>query len=151
GGLSPLSITTDWHYDSLGRLLTLDYTDGTHLTYGYDAGGRPNGVAATRGGASWSYVDRIAYDVLGERAAIGYGNGVQTTYAYEPASRRLHEVDTDSPWAEALQRLQFTYDTVGNVRTLATGTPEGFGGGLGGELAESFDYDDLDQLTHASG
>jgi RHS repeat-associated protein len=93
------------------------------------------------------YVDRIAYDAKGQRALVAYGNGVMTRAAYDPRTLRLVRmrserytaVDTTySPVGEPLQDYGYSYDPVGNLRTLTDRTP---GSGIRGN-AEAFTVSD---------
>jgi RHS repeat-associated protein len=82
---------------------------------------------------------------------------VSTQYVYFPDTKRLNTVTTGSrPPPGGFQVLSYTYDLVGNVMTLANGidrpTPVPPNTVVApGPSTQSFVYDDLYQLTSASG
>jgi RHS repeat-associated protein len=138
---APATWETIWRYDSLGRVDLLTYPDGEDLQYDYDLGGRPSsvisqapqhtlydqyGVAVPRADVEIVYISAVRYDQFGEATFLRTGTGVETRYTYQPARRFLATVDTDAraaaqydgttSTARPLQRLRYTYDSVGNVR-----------------------------------
>lgn len=58
----PASYTTQYVYDTWGRLQTLTYPDGETLTYRYDSGGQARQVTGQNGGSAYNYVNRLEYD-----------------------------------------------------------------------------------------
>jgi hypothetical protein len=64
-----------------------------------------------------------------------YANGKSTTYSYYAANQRLKKIVTSG-----LQNFSYTYDNVGNIKSIADG--------VSGKT-ENFGYDDLDRLTTA--
>jgi RHS repeat-associated protein len=137
----PKTWTTEWLYDSLGRVELLTYPDGEELTHDYDLGGRPTqlvseapqhdlydqyGVAVPRSDVEIVYVDEVRYDQFGEATYLRTGTGVETRYEFGPTRRFLATIDTDSTavtqydgtvsTARPLQRLEYAYDDVGNIR-----------------------------------
>jgi RHS repeat-associated protein len=143
---NPPTWTTLWQYDSLGRLAVLTYPDGEALDHDYDLGGRPvhlesqapqhdlydqYGNVVPRPDVQIVYVDEIRYDQFGEATFLRTGTGVETRYEREPTRRFLASIDTDATAAlqydgsfanaRPLQRLEYTYDAVGNVRDVLNG------------------------------
>lgn len=139
-GADPATWETAWEYDSLGRIALLTYPDGEALAHEYDLGGRPArlvsqapqhdlydqyGTAVARPDVEIVYVDEVRYDQFGEATYLRTGTGVETDYTYEPTRRFVAGIATDSTavaqydgttsTARPLQRLQYTYDAVGNV------------------------------------
>lgn len=138
---NPATWTTAWEYDSLGRLRLLTYPDGEALTHDYDLGGRPKslvsqapqhdlydqyGNAVARPDVEITYVSGVRYDEFGEATYLRTGTGVETFYKHDPKRRFLAGIRTDVTATEQydgsialarpLQRLEYTYDKVGNVR-----------------------------------
>lgn len=138
---NPATWQTAWEYDSLGRLRLLTYPDGEALTHDYDLGGRPAtlvsqapqhdlydqyGNAVPRPDVQITYVGEVRYDQFGKATYLRTGTGVETSYTHEPKRRFLAGIRTDTTAsgqydgstavARPLQRLQYTYDKVGNVR-----------------------------------
>lgn len=137
----PASWATSWSYDSLGRLALLTYPDGEALSHEYDLGGRPTrlvsqapqhdlydqyGNAVPRADVEIVYIDEVRYDQFGEPTYLRTGTGVETSYDWEPTRRFISAIATDSTattqfdgsvsTARQLQRLEYTYDGVGNIR-----------------------------------
>jgi YD repeat-containing protein len=59
---SPEVYTTNYLYDTFGRLQKLTYPDGELVSYTYDTGGLPLTVTGAKGGFTYPYVQRINYD-----------------------------------------------------------------------------------------
>ncbi|HEV8325448.1 MAG TPA: hypothetical protein VG389_27815, partial [Myxococcota bacterium] len=151
-GRDPLVFDTGFVYDSLGRMLRLDYPDGEVLTYAYDAGGLL--ASATGAGAGWTrtYVSDLRYDVFGNRTHALFGNGVVSDWTFDPLMERLSGASTVLPSGDPLQALAYAYDPGGNpigiASTLPPVTP---GGELPGPGAWAFSYDGVDRLVTAHG
>ncbi|WP_437646447.1 SpvB/TcaC N-terminal domain-containing protein [Sorangium sp. So ce362] len=170
----PYEATLKYVFDSLGRMQELHFPGSGEeiVRYGYDRGGavvsvvgenqrvnpqHPNEPMTTE------YLRHIGYDEFGQRVRVVAGNGIETKYRYEASTRRLSEVDADhrTPQMQqmgrpprAFQRLRYDYDLVGNVLALDNEAP--FDASLGGAVMvatteQRFAYDDLYQLTEASG
>ncbi|WP_437732812.1 SpvB/TcaC N-terminal domain-containing protein [Sorangium sp. So ce1335] len=170
----PYQARLKYVFDSLGRMQELHFPGSGEevVRYGYDIGGllvsaigenqqvnpqHPDELRMTE------YLRHIGYDEHGRRVRVVAGNGVETTYRYDPSTRRLTDVDADHQTAQmrrmgrgprAFQRLRYDYDLVGNV--LALYNQARFDESLGGAVMvatteQRFAYDDLNQLTGASG
>jgi RHS repeat-associated protein len=152
---SPRTFETRFSFDPFGRMLSLTYPDGERLDYTYDGGGLVSRAVGNRpatkhyDAATEVYVDALTYDEFGKRRSVRLGNGAATTWAYEPDTQRLHHVHTDAR-GRLLQELTYTYDLVGNVKTMVNelGEPTG---SRSGAVSYTFDYDDLYRLTTATG
>ncbi|MEO8903679.1 MAG: toxin TcdB middle/N-terminal domain-containing protein, partial [Polyangiaceae bacterium] len=154
------SYTTQFKYDSLGRLLALTYPDGEVVSYGYDGGGALNSVSGKPANASATtlptpYVQKITYDEFGQRKSITLGNGAVTKYSYDPNMRWLTDINTASGTA-TIQNNHYTFDNVGNILTAANNiaipAPVSPNGPIApGPTTQTFGYDQLYQLTSASG
>ncbi|HEX8096170.1 RHS repeat domain-containing protein, partial [Jatrophihabitans sp.] len=85
------------------------------------------------------------------------GNGVKTTYAFDPVMRRLSNQQAGpllSPNGTNLgnfQNVSYGYDKVGNVTSTANNVAVPSASSKGGPTSQTFNYDDLDRLTDASG
>src|SRR5262249_6470824 len=90
------------------------------------------------------------------------GNGIGTSYQYQSDTRRLSEVNTDyrdhvqvaqNIGPLPMQRLRYSYDLVGNIRSMSNAVPaeQNDASVVVGPTSFSFDYDHLNQLTHADG
>jgi RHS repeat-associated protein len=143
--------TTQYAYDTFGRLQQMIYPDGEVLIYHYDSGGLVNQVTGVKGPNTYTYVSRLEYDKFGSKAFIDYGNGVTTTYAYNPLSRRLATMQSAPAGGSDFQNISYTYDSVGNLTALANNVAVEPNDQLGGPTSQQFTYDDLDRLTGATG
>jgi len=155
GGPAPASYTTTYTYDAVLSTLRSVAVGGETVTYGYDVTGQVNQVTGQRGSTQTAYASKILYNELGQRTRIELGNGAITKYVYEPVLRRLKNVNTDAGGI-AVQRLVYGYDSVNNVTSLANAVPATpttvpAGAVLPGPTSQTFGYDNLYQLTSASG
>jgi len=149
--------TTQFKYDSLNRLLNLTYPDGEVVTYGYDGGGAMTSVSGKFASSTTvtPYVQKITYDEFGQRKNITLGNGVATKYSYDPNMRWLSDINTVTG-ATTVQNNHYTFDNVGNILTasnnIAIPAPVAPNGPIApGPTSQTFTYDNLYQLTTASG
>jgi RHS repeat-associated protein len=142
--------TTRYQYDSFDRLLSLVYPDGESLTYGYDAGGKVKSATGSLKGVRFDYLRHLGYDEFGERARMVFGNGVETRYTYDPASRFLNQLRTTDAGRD-LQNLRYQHDLTGTMQALQNDVPVPSPSIFGGPITQTFQYDELTQLTVAQG
>ena len=154
----PISFTTSYQFDAFNRLLSLTYPDGEILRYGYDSGGRVVLARGDKEGGRYIYLQNVSYDKFGQQVQLTLGNGVQTQYSYDSENRRLttlkSKLDARVADGYVFQNLSYTYDNVGNVKSIANDTvppTSAAGAQVGGPSTQTFNYDDLDRLTHAQG
>jgi len=76
-------------------------------------------------------VKRQEYDVFQNRRYREFGNGVHTEYNFYPGTLRLKQQVTTTP-ARKIQDLNYGYDNVGNVKTVANNADGPFSNLLGG-------------------
>jgi RHS repeat-associated protein len=150
-GLIRPTYTTQYTYDTFGRLQQMVYPDGEVLTYHYDSGGLVDQVTGVKGPNTYVYVSRLEYDKFDSRAFIKYGNNVSTTYAYDPLTRRLAGLQTGPAGGALFQNTSYTYDNVGNLTSLVNNVAVEPNDQPGGPTSQKFGYDDLDRLTSATG
>jgi RHS repeat-associated protein len=153
GGVSSWTwVQTQFESDSFGRQRSVTYNDGEVVRYAYDAAGNLRSVVGTRpGGSTRDYISFVGYDQYGQRARLRMGNGTETRYNRDPLMQRLQHVETDGPGANAIQRLFYAYNDAGNITERHQQLPSVMGGDFGGQVDQSFSYDELGQLTSASG
>jgi uncharacterized protein RhaS with RHS repeats len=116
------------------------------LTYAYDSGGLVRAAAGVKLGVKAPYVQRLEYDEFGQRAFLLVGNGAETVYSYNPLNRRLSRLT-----AGDFQDLNYSYDLVGNITALSNKVPVPHASDMGGPVDQTFAYDGLYRLTHATG
>jgi RHS repeat-associated protein len=150
-GAAPATYTTEYVFDTFGRLQSLTYPDGEVLTYRYDSGGLLQQATGLKGPNTYPYIQRLEYDKFEQRAFLEVGNGVQTQYTYDPLNRRLANLNAGLDAASPFQNLGYTYDNVGNVLELNNEVPVPAPPVFGGPVTQAFVYDDLYRLVGASG
>jgi RHS repeat-associated protein len=160
-----LTMTTRASYDRFGRLASVVYPEATPevIIYEYDAGGRTAKVANTAGTV---YVSRITYDAAGRLRDTNFGNGVVQRNQYDSAWRRLLEKATlrESGGATDLYAATYGYTSDQLIKSIRVDgtlyTPYSLAYAYDGQHRitgktgfkdESFVYDDLGNLTSATG
>ena len=146
------SYTTDYVFDSFGRMLQMTYPDGENLYYAYDNGGLLKSAWGIKQGNRYNYINTLTYDEFGQRRHVDYGNGVNSEYTYDDFTRRLDTLTTATPEGRTVQNLSYGYDLVGNILRVqnAINTPTNTALPAG-PLTQVFEYDDLYQLKTADG
>jgi RHS repeat-associated protein len=147
---SPEVWTTEYQFDTFGRLQRLAYPDGEVLRYTYDAGGNLSSAKGTKNGNNFNYLTRLEYDKFEQRQYLAYGNGTQTQFTYNAQNRRLAALQASGP-DRMFQNLGYRYDNVGNILGLQNQVAVPPANSYGGPTAQSFTYDDLYRLTQARG
>jgi YD repeat-containing protein len=118
--------TTQWTYDSMDRITSMTYPDNQIVQFNYNAQGKLAGISG---------IAAMNYNANGQVTQKNYANGKSTTYVYHPSNLRLTSLATSG-----IQNFTYTYDSVGNIKSIADG--------IAGKT-ENFAYDDLDRLTSA--
>jgi len=149
-GVGGGTFATSWQYDAADRMRAMVYpannsgAAGETVTTTYDAAGRVRTLAG-----SSAYVGDTTYNALGQvmqRRLGSAGSPVLTSdYAYLPNNYRLQRIKTgtSAPF-DSLQKLEYTYDAVGNVGTIVDHKV------AGGAQTQAFAYDALDRLVSAA-
>jgi RHS repeat-associated protein len=157
---SPEVYTTQYQYDTFGRLMVLTLPDGEVLTHSYDAGGNlasitgvegAQGANTSTGGMVTNYLQTLLYDKFEQRTYLKLGNGVETHYTYNAQNRRLMNLMSQGAVAGQFQNLNYGYDNVGNILSLANKVAVPPASSMGGPTSQTFGYDDLYRLTSAKG
>jgi len=143
--------TTEYVFDSFGRLHNLTYPDGEILTYSYNAGGLLESVKGALRGLTYLYLQHKGYDEFEGQMRVIYGNGVETKYKYDAKRRWLDNLKTDKSPGKPIQNVDYTYDLIGNVLGIENDIPVTPPKEMGGPTEQEFEYDDLYQLTDAEG
>ena len=135
---SPVALSTQFTYDSWGRIQSITYPDNEVVSYGYDLGGQLRSITNN---SNYTYLDNVTYDRFGAKVSQMFGNGIATDYSYHNLTRRLTDIIISDGTA-----ISYTYDPVGNVTQVAGS----YSWMQGQNLTETFTYDASDQLTTAS-
>jgi YD repeat-containing protein len=142
------SFTTEWTlYNSADLPVIMKYPDGEFVTTNYDNRMLPISVAGNA-----NYVSSMGYDSAGRMTSRALGNGLTQKYLYKPWNEQGGRLDmmvagtgtwdeTNLNFATTLQKSDYTYDSVGNITTIADS--------MWGET-QNFGYDSLNRLTSAS-
>ncbi|MBI5415287.1 MAG: fibronectin type III domain-containing protein, partial [Candidatus Omnitrophica bacterium] len=88
------------------------------------------------------YIKNVDYNAAGQMTKVEYGNGDITTYTYNPLNLRLTRLYTVDKNGTALQDLNYTYDSVGNILSIDDKV---------NTADQTFKYDELNRLTEATG
>ena len=138
----PISLTTQFRYDSWGRVDSIFYPDGERLKYQYDLGGQLQSITNN---SNYTYLDNVTYDRFGAKTSQKYGNGLKTNYSYNNLTRRLSGITTMNGNSQ-VSSFAYTYDNVGNVTQVTSVCPWL----TNRNFTETFTYDASDQLTAAT-
>ena len=140
---SPVALSTQFTYDSWGRIQDITYPDNEVVSYTYDLGGQLQSISNN---SNYTYLDNVAYDRFGAKVSQTYGNGLVTDYTYENLTRRLSQISVTDNSSNPYGDIQYGYDPVGNVIQANSNCPwypaQGF--------MEIFTYDASDQLVSAT-
>lgn len=148
---APEVYTSSYVFDTFGRLQSMTYPDGEVLTYRYDSGGLVRQAVGKKAQYTYSYLRRLEYDTFEQRAFMEAGNGIRTQYSYRPDNRRLDNLQAGKGGGNRFQNLNYRYDPVGNVLSLANDVPVPHPNEFGGPTTQTYRYDDLYRLVGASG
>jgi RHS repeat-associated protein len=132
--------TIGYAYDELGRV-TSRTLNGVATTWAYDALGRLTTLTDPIGSFAYGYAG-----TTGRVTSLGYPNGQTTSYAYLAVNQdlRVQTIQHKKPDASNLNKFDYTYDAVGNIKTWAQQAD------ANPAQAYSFEYDRADQLTAAT-
>jgi RHS repeat-associated protein len=150
--------TTTYTYDSLNRLVSQRNGAGQVVSYGYDLNGNrtsityPNAHAVTRtyddanrltGITDWlAHTTAFTPDPDGNTVGVAYPNGVTSATGFDHADQLSNTAATRG--ATSLASFDYTRDSNGQlIRTIASGTGQGFG--------EAYGYNVLNQLSSVDG
>ena len=143
--------TTLFSYDTWNRIQNLTYADGEVVSFNYDSGGNIKAIAGQKQAVAYPYLNFIGYDKFEARERVALGNGTATNYSYNPLNRRLTGLLAQTKSARTFMNMAYGYDAVGNIKTLANAAAVPTSITKGGATSYSFGYDDLYQLTSATG
>lgn len=138
-------ISTTTYYESgenLGKVKTKTYPNGYGVTYHYK-GGILEYIEGSDGKVHYK-IDQI--NAFGDVTSVMFGNGVGTFNFYDEAGY-LETILSGVLWPlyDKVQRLNYEYDQVGNVKTR-----EDYYTRTGGYIEDTYTYDAMNRLTHQS-
>jgi RHS repeat-associated protein len=119
-------------FDAAGRVLSVQYPDGTVGPHGYDGAGRLRSISGI--------VSEVLYDASGHPTSRTNANGTTTQASYSPARGFLQTISTTGPLP--VQQLDYTNDPTGRLEGVTSAHPR---------ESWSYDYDDLYRLVASTG
>jgi RHS repeat-associated protein len=146
--------------------------EGELVTYSYDLGGNIDKITGHQQTTNpqhpefvkdFAYLNHIGYDEFEQRRIMTSGNGIVNKYGYDPLTRRLKTVNAASLGAQEKQlgkpatpfhAMTYYYDLVGNITKVENATTVYTWQNASvrtGPLTMSYTYDNLYQLTSATG
>jgi RHS repeat-associated protein len=141
-------LETEYEYNNADMLITMEYPDDEVVTYGYNPRMLLTTLSGTHNSVTTNYVTSTTYDSAGRVTNRGLGNSLSESFTYYPwdaqisivgQGGRLQNLTTSS----SLQNIAYTYDAVGNVKTLDYSTVTA---GVPYAESNSYTYDSLDRL-----
>ncbi len=144
--------TTEFEYDSWGRIQWMKYPDEEEVNYVYGLSGELEGInpASMTPTPDNPIIDSIRYDGFENISRIRYGNGTQTNFTYDGYAKRLSTQQLDVTGGRLLDKT-FTYNATNNVHTVVN-TASGITVGsvkFGGEYDHTYTYDNANRLTQS--
>lgn len=144
---APRYFTTQFEYDTWGRIRTLVYPDGEKVKHTYDNGGLITHIENTDGQV---YLENICYDIFEKRRHVEYGNGTISNYFYEP-QQALQQMQVSTPSGAMFMSNNYEYDLNSNVTQISNTASAITINQLGGIETKTFEYDDFNRLRHSEG
>ena len=80
---------TGYAYDSIGRLGSVAYPDGTRVHYGYGAVGLLDSMSVVHDGVTRPVITRVGRTAQGDRSLLRYGNGLWRGYNRDGDGRAI--------------------------------------------------------------
>ena len=128
------SFSTQYTYDSLDRVVNMNYPDGEVVQHTYNIQGMLEKLRSTTYASD--YITNLNYNQAYQPIVKAVGNGLFTAYGYNPNNFRLTNLVTND-----LQDQTYAYDGAGNITNIYDFLHSG---------TQSFGYDRLHRLTSAS-
>ncbi|WP_054086856.1 MULTISPECIES: RHS repeat domain-containing protein [Pseudomonas syringae group] len=152
--LEPAPLQSRWGVNALGEVIEQSDAMGNRQVFGQNVAGQSRTLSLMQAGIyqPQTLLADTRYNAFNQVEQETAGNGVVSHYSYDPQDGRLTELCAVSAAGSVLQRLNYSYDPVGNVLLINdTCQPDRY---CGNELIEPINryrYDTLYQLIEASG
>jgi len=147
----PLTLTTEWTYDTWNRISVMKYPDLELLTYNYNVGGLLKSMSGVKAGITYNYITQKGYDKFEKSVYMRYGNTTDMTYGYEPNRRRLKTLTSKTAANRLTMDNTYSYDLEENILSIANSAPVPASNLMGGNSNYLYSYDDLYRLTNTTG
>lgn len=142
-----LNFTTQYQYDTWGRMLNMKYPDGELVTYGYNPTGQLVSIFNDKGDL---YLKNVTYNFFDQPVEIDYGNAVKTVNTYD-LTQRVYSMRLDRPDTTTFMQNVYNYDKNQNIVKIVNGSSQHPLLQLGGVSNKSYTYDGFNRLAGASG
>lgn len=142
-----LHFTTNYRYDSWGRIMEMTYPDGEHLTYSYNSVGQLRSIVNDNGEV---YLANVIYNFFDQPTSILYGNGVVTTNSYD-ITQRVRAMQLDRPDLTTFMKNVYDYDKNQNITAIRNDFSQHGLLRLGGISNKNYTYDKFNRLLKAEG
>jgi RHS repeat-associated protein len=129
--VSGVTLVTSREYDLQGRMTATTYPDGRRVVYDLGANGTVKQIVGI--------ANEVRYAADGNLEAYRLANGVNVAMPRDSVSRRLNEVSA-TLGGSVLRRLQYGYDTTGNIASILDEMPASV-------EHHAFKYDGLHRLA----
>ncbi|POP75070.1 RHS repeat-associated core domain-containing protein [Pseudomonas syringae] len=152
--LEPAVLQTRWGFNELGEVLVQTDAMGNKQAFGMTVAGQLKAAELTLAGTSspQTLVNEIHYNAFNQVEQETAGNGVVSRYIYDQQDGRLAELSTLSADGTLLQKLDYSYDPVGNILLVNdTSQPDRYCDNQLIEPISHYRYDTLYQLIEATG
>jgi len=124
--------STEFEYNSLGKINGVTYPDGIRVGYSYYKNGMINGVEGV--------IENIEYDARNLPIKIDYANGVEGIIQYTPGPGLVKEHRVSGPAGQVLQELHYGYDLANHMIAAENSAP-------GSQFKTKYDFDAFSQLS----
>ncbi|GGH66650.1 hypothetical protein GCM10011318_04840 [Phaeocystidibacter marisrubri] len=148
--------TTNFRYDSFGRMLQMTYPDNEQLDYHYTDLGNLLWVDVSNGSCITvpNLIDTISYDGYDNIVYMKYGNGTKMNYGYHPVTRTLLSSDVLAlpkgyPHQQQVMDRSYSYNSLGMISASEI-TPHRLFMATSSKLTTTYTYDGLMRLKEAS-
>lgn len=132
--LQSTNYTTNWDYDSYGRLAKITYPGGNSVSYTYNAYNKLSGLTATIAGTNYQLLGNISYLPFGGIESFKFGNNLTRTLSFDQ-SYRLQRIYTPN-----VQDLTYSYNNAGLVSAISNAVQPSF--------SQTLSYDAARRLTN---
>ncbi|WP_181017089.1 RHS repeat domain-containing protein [Pseudomonas syringae] len=152
--LEPAALQTRWGFNALGEVLAQTDAMANTQAFGMTVAGQLKAASLTLAGTSspQTLVNEIHYNAFNQVEQETAGNGVVSRYVYDQQDGRLAELSTLSADGTRLQKLDYSYDPVGNILLVNDASqPDRYCDNQLIEPISRYRYDTLYQLIEATG
>ncbi len=139
-----------WNYDTWNRIKNITYADGEEVNYEYDKAGMLVEMQGIKGADTYNYLIEQGYDKFGNKIMMKYGNDITTYYEYDPNRRRLSNLFALDLYGDTVQSVVYHYDSGDNITAVEKSAERGVNG-MSYSVNLTYQYDDLNRLTHSEG